>query len=145
MMKLKFLILFLSIISFQLRVQSRKFENLDFLINVPNVNALTSQEVISIFKNGKSLWPSNQTVIIVLPSNKSAFAEQVAYDIYGGSISSMQKFWLALIFQGRANPPMFFQNEEDVFNYIANNPGAIGVVKKGHPNFPERYRLKITR
>jgi hypothetical protein len=144
-MKLRILIVFILLIPMELTSQSQKLGDLDFLINVSNISSLSSKETISIFKNGRSLWPNDQRVTIVLPSNKSLFAEKVALELYGGSISSMQKFWLALVFQGRANPPVFLQTEEEIFDFVSKNPGSIGVVGKGHPKFPEKYRLTITQ
>lgn len=141
---MKILILLILLFPLETKSQGPKPGDLDFLINVSGVNILTFNEVVSIFKNGKSLWPNGQKVTVVLPSNKSVFAEKVALEIYGGSISSMQKFWLALVFQGRANPPVFFQTEEEVFEFISKNPGSIGIVPKGNPGFPEKFRLTIS-
>jgi ABC-type phosphate transport system substrate-binding protein len=144
-MKFRILILLILLFPLETKSQGPKPGDLDFLVNVSGVKTLSFNEVVSIFKNGKSLWPNGQKVTIVLPSNKSEFAEKVASEVYGGSISSMQKFWLALVFQGRASPPVFLQTEEEIFDYVSKNPGSIGVVPKGHPNFPEKFRLTISR
>ena len=118
-------------------------EELIFLANVKGTEALTAKEVVQIFRNGRSLWPSGEKVIIVLPSNKSEYAEEVAENLYGGSVTSMQKFWLALVFQGRANPPVFLQTAEEIFDYISKNPGAIGVLPEGKAGTPEKLLLTI--
>jgi hypothetical protein len=116
---------------------------LEFAVNVKGVSKLSSKEVIQIFRNGRSLWPSGEKVVIVLPGNKSVYAEAVAKNLYGGSVSSMQKFWLALVFQGRANPPVFLQTAEEIVFYIANNPGAIGVLPKEEGRIPENLKLTV--
>jgi ABC-type phosphate transport system substrate-binding protein len=82
-------------------------------------------------------------VIVVLPSNKSENAESVAKNLYGGSVTAMQKFWLALVFQGRANPPVFLQTSEEIIEYISKNPGAIGVIPKGSADIPQSIQLTI--
>jgi hypothetical protein len=123
--------------------QENPLEELIFLANVKGTEALTSKEVVQIFRNGRSLWPSGEKVIIVLPSNKSVFADQVAKNLYGGSVTAMQKFWLALVFQGRANPPVFLQTADEIFDYISKNPGAIGVLPQGKADTPESLLLTI--
>jgi hypothetical protein len=44
----------------------------------------------------------------------------------------LNKFWLALVFQGKAKAPVFYGSSTDVENYVAQNPGAIGVVEAGY-------------
>ncbi|MFC5193243.1 hypothetical protein ACFPIK_15840 [Algoriphagus aquatilis] len=123
--------------------QQTDLGQLEFAANVKGVKSLTSKEVVQIFRNGRSLWASGEKVIIVLPSNKSDMAESVAKNLYGGSITAMQKFWLALVFQGRANPPVFLQSAEEIMVYISKNPGAIGVIPKDTAMIPESIQLTI--
>lgn len=123
--------------------QQTDLGQLEFVANVKGLKSLTSKEVVQIFRNGRSLWASGEKVIIVLPSNKSDMAESVAKNLYGGSVTAMQKFWLALVFQGRANPPVFLQSAEEIMVYISKNPGAIGVIPKGAAVFPESIQLTI--
>jgi ABC-type phosphate transport system substrate-binding protein len=123
--------------------QQTDLGQLEFAANVKGVKSLTSKEVVQIFRNGRSLWASGEKVIIVLPANKSDIAESVAKNLYGGSVTAMQKFWLALVFQGRANPPVFLQSTEEIMMYISKNPGAIGVIPKGSDDIPESIQLTI--
>jgi ABC-type phosphate transport system substrate-binding protein len=123
--------------------QQTNLGQLEFAANVKGVKSLSSKEVVQIFRNGRSLWASGEKVIIVLPSNKSDMAESVAKNLYGGSVTAMQKFWIALVFQGRANPPVFLQTEEEIVSYIAKNPGAIGVIPKGAATIPDSILLTI--
>ena len=123
--------------------QQTNLGQLEFAANVKGVKSLSSKEVVQIFRNGRSLWASGEKVIIVLPSNKSDMAESVAKNLYGGSVTAMQKFWIALVFQGRANPPVFLQTEEEIVSYIAKNPGAIGVIPKGAGTIPDSILLTI--
>jgi ABC-type phosphate transport system substrate-binding protein len=123
--------------------QQTNLDQLEFAANVKGTNSLTAKEVVQIFRNGRSLWPSGEKVIVVLPSNKSENAESVAKNLYGGSVTAMQKFWLALVFQGRANPPVFLQTSEEIIEYISKNPGAIGVIPKGSADIPQSIQLTI--
>jgi ABC-type phosphate transport system substrate-binding protein len=137
------LLIVLLFLSWEGIAQQTDLTQLEFAANVKGVKSLSSKEVVQIFRNGRSLWASGEKVIIVLPSNKSDMAESVAKNLYGGSVTAMQKFWIALVFQGRANPPVFLQTEEEIVSYIAKNPGAIGVIPKGNSTIPESFLLTI--
>jgi hypothetical protein len=41
----------------------------------------------------------------------------------------MQKYWLSLVFQGRADPPMFFGSDEETIKFVTNNKGSIGFIR----------------
>ena len=137
--------IFLLLVFFGFNTYAQKTElaSLDFIINVENVSELSQQEVIQIFRNGRSLWPNREKVLIVLPSNNSRLATDVAAKLYGSTVSGMQKFWLALVFQGRANPPVFLQTAEEIIAFVKNNPGAIGVIPSGSGPIPTDLKLKI--
>lgn len=142
-MRIVILLILLSFWTWGAQAQSTNLGQLEFAANVKGTSKLSSKEVIQVFRNGRSLWPNKEKVIIVLPANKSVHAEAVAKNLYGGSVSSMQKFWLALVFQGRANPPVFLQTAEEIITYVANNPGAIGVLPKGEGMIPENLKLTV--
>ena len=137
--------IFLLLVFFSVNSYAQKVElaSLDFLINVKGVSELSKQEVVQIFRNGRSLWSKSDKVLIVLPANNSVLASDVAANLYGSTVSGMQKFWLALVFQGRANPPVFLQTAEEILSFVKNNPGAIGVIPSGSLAIPANFKLKV--
>ena len=48
--------------------------------------------------------------------------------IYNMSSDELKKFWLALVFEGKADAPVFFNTVSEVESFVAENPGAIGVI-----------------
>jgi ABC-type phosphate transport system substrate-binding protein len=48
--------------------------------------------------------------------------------MFDGTVKSMQKYWLSLVFQGRSNPPIFLENDQETIQFIQKNPGAIGFI-----------------
>jgi hypothetical protein len=44
------------------------------------------------------------------------------------SSDELKKFWLALVFEGKADAPEFFSTTSEVQNFVAENPGAIGII-----------------
>ena len=97
------------------------------------------KDLQSVFLGKYSQWPSTkETVTIVLPSSKCASAVKSASAIYNSTVKEMQKYWLSLVFQGRANPPVFLDSDAEIIDYVLKTPGAIGVIadesKKGIEN-----------
>ena len=48
--------------------------------------------------------------------------------IYDMSGDDLKKFWLALVFEGKAEAPAFFNTTSELENFVAENPGAIGII-----------------
>ncbi len=82
----------------------------------------------AIFRGERSIWASRQTVIIVLPSSRADYAEEFARVALDMTRTSMQKYWLALVFQGRANPPVFLDTADDVVAFVKRTPGTVAMV-----------------
>lgn len=91
--------------------------------------SVSSAELIQIFKGKYNLWHNNEQVVIVLPSSRHESADVISRYIYNSSKEAMMKYWLSLVFQGRANPPVFLENDASIISYIESNPGAIGIIK----------------
>ncbi len=105
---------------------------------------LSSREVVEIFKGKYSSWPNNEQSVIVLPSTKNENADIIAKYIFKSSKDAMMKYWLSLVFQGRANPPVFIEKDSDIIEYIESTPGAIGIVKSVNLNQSNKFTIKIT-
>ena len=46
------------------------------------------------------------------------------------SSDEVNKFWLALVFQGKADSPVSFDSADALENFVATIPGAIGIVEQ---------------
>jgi hypothetical protein len=43
------------------------------------------------------------------------------------SANELNKYFLALVFQGKVKAPVFFTSEQELEDYVSRTPGAIGV------------------
>lgn len=103
----------------------------------------SSKEIKQVFRGKYTNWSTQQQVIIVLPASKSPSAEIVASTVYGNTVSGVQKYWLSLVFQGRANPPVFLDTDDEIINYVKRTSGSIGVIMAGHPDLPKNLVITI--
>jgi len=145
--KIKHIILFcvltLSAGNLCLMAQVKNANNYIVLGNDIGIKSSSVKHLQSIFRGKYSTWSNRQGVIIVLPSKKNESCAPVAALLYESSITAMQKFWLSQVFQGRSNPPVFLDSDEEIILYIQKNAGAIGIIKKSAPNIPQNLVINI--
>ena len=108
----------------------RSQSELVFMGNDLSMTELNTDLMKDVFKARYALWPNGKSITICLPGSKSVHANKVSQDIYGKSIQEVQKFWLSVVFQGKAKAPYFFDSEKEMSDFIAKTPGAIGVITK---------------
>lgn len=109
------------------------------------MTSMTNAKVQRVFTGKETLWKNGKTVVICLPGTKSAKAQEVYTKVYGKSVKEVQKFWLSLVFQGRAKSPIFFDSEQEMVDYVKRTPGAIGVITADKKNLvPNGFMVTIT-
>ena len=118
-------------------------EKLVIIGNKTGLTELTLKEARDIFKGKMAFWKNKEEVIIVLPSPKSDDATGVANEIFQTSVTGMQKHWLALVFQGRSNPPVFVQSTREAIDYVNKNPGAIAALYCKSSEVPASLIIKL--
>lgn len=76
------------------------------------------KNIREIFRGKYALWPNGISVTVVLPAPKSEDAEEIAKYLYNNTAVWMQKYWLSLVFQGRSNPPIFLDTDQEIIDYV---------------------------
>jgi len=101
----------------------------------------TENQIKAVFVGERSLWPNGKPVVVVLPASESDSFDRTAQWSLETDAFDYQKHWLSLVFQGRANAPVFVKDEQEVIEYIQQHEGAIGLL---HAELaPSDLRLKI--
>lgn len=92
--------------------------------------SLSFSELKSVFMGEKQRWSSGKKVVIALlkTTHNNKVGLEVCDRIYDMKPDEMNKYWLALVFQGRASAPYFFNSISELKDFIAQNPGAIGII-----------------
>ena len=72
-------------------------------------------------------WHNGTKITIALMKGNTTTGKNTSKFVYGMSSDELNKFWLALVFQGKAQAPNFFNSADDLKNFVAQNPGAIGI------------------
>ena len=85
-------------------------------------------ELKSILKGEKQRWNDGTKIMICLMKTSTPVGAATSHKIYNLSGDEVNKFWLALVFQGKSQAPSFFNTMAELETFITQNPGAIGVV-----------------
>lgn len=127
---------------FSIFIYSQSFSEYKVIGNTTGVRELTQTQVKSYFKGRYTLWGNGKSVKVVLHSSESAQAEKLAKLIFNTTHQGVKKYWLSLVFQGRANPPVYCGSDSEVLQYIIKTPGAIGIIQRA-TNCPSQYVIQI--
>jgi hypothetical protein len=118
----------LSLIFLSLNVHAQN-ESLTVISNEKGApSELKLSELKSILKGEKQRWHNGNKIMIALMKTNTPAGSYTCKKIYDMSGDELKKFWLALVFQGKADPPEFFSSVAEIESFVAENPGAIGVI-----------------
>ena len=81
-------------------------------------------------KGERLRWPDGSKVVIALLKTTTTIGQSTSKKIYNMSANELNKYWLALVFQGKADAPNFFNSEGELAEFVAQTTGAIGVVNQ---------------
>lgn len=110
--------------------------------NNTSTDKLTKSEMKQFFDGKYYRWPNNQHVIVVLPSSKHERVELYSNIIYKRSFYSVKKYWFSLVFQGRFNPPYFFDSDQKIIDFVSKNKGSFSMVRDSNL-IPQELRIEI--
>lgn len=87
-------------------------------------------ELKSILLGEKQRWKNGNRIVIALMKTNTAIGKNTSARMYDMTGDQLNKYWLALVFQGKAQAPNFFNTTSDLENFVAQTQGAIGIVDK---------------
>lgn len=123
----------------------QRMNGITIIGNTLGSKTLSEQQVVDAFRAKNTFWPNGKTLLVCLPETQSADAVEVSKKIYGKTVSEVQKFWLSQVFQGRSRAPFFFESDQELINFVAKTPGAIGAfVNDKNAPVPNELMLLIT-
>jgi ABC-type phosphate transport system substrate-binding protein len=105
-------------------------DNLTIIGSIESVPAeLDMSQLRAVLKGEKMRWDDGTKVKIALMKTNTPIGTITSDKIYDMNGNELNKYFLALVFQGKVKAPAFFNSESELEAYIAQTPGAIGVVQ----------------
>jgi hypothetical protein len=92
-------------------------------------NELTMRDLKSILRAERQKWEDGVSIKIALMKTGTPIGASTCKKIYGMTGNELNKYFLALVFQGKAKAPVFFNSISEMETYVSQTPGAIGVLQ----------------
>jgi len=88
---------------------------------------LTMNQLKSILRGEKLRWDDGKGIKIALMKTNTPVGTGTCEKIYDMTGNELNKYFLALVFQGKVKAPTFFNSVNELESYVSQTPGAIGV------------------
>jgi ABC-type phosphate transport system substrate-binding protein len=104
--------------------------SLRVVVNKENkLASMTTDDLTRIFLGKKTLWDSGTRIVPVMPEEESAAGELFLSGTLKKSVSQFRAYWKRLLFSGGGAVPKVFRNHDQLLDFVARQPGAIGIVE----------------
>lgn len=87
-------------------------------------------QLISVLRGEQQRWKDGGKVVLALMEPDTPIGRNVCTRVYNMSGNELQKYFLLLVFQGKARAPNYFDSAAELEAFVAKTPGAIGVVNQ---------------
>lgn len=94
--------------------------------DVPS-SALSSDDVKQIFLGNKTAWDNGDKIVFVV-QDRTKTADVFLKTYVKKSSSQYDNFWKKQVFTGKGKAPQSFSSDQELVEFVANTPGAIGYI-----------------
>jgi ABC-type phosphate transport system substrate-binding protein len=104
-------------------------DNVKIIVNADvEVGNLSQAEIARIYLGKKTFWDSGSRIAPSLLNEKSPLTEAFLEESVKKTVRQYRAYWKRHLFSGKGTAPKTFSSSRQVANYVADNPGAIGIV-----------------
>jgi ABC-type phosphate transport system substrate-binding protein len=89
---------------------------------------LSATDLKKIFKGEVQRWKNGTKVVVVMMKTSTPTGNETAGRLFNMSGNDLNKYWLSLVFAGKAHAPYFISSESELLQFVSQNPGAIGII-----------------
>ena len=104
----------------------------DMLTVIGNNKGVPAQmrmnQLVSVLRGERQRWSDGTKVVIALMKTNTPVGMVTLRKVYNMTENEFNKKWLALVFQGKADAPTFFNSVTELENFVSQTPGAIGIL-----------------
>jgi len=93
------------------------------------LTSLSTDDLNRIFLGKKTLWDSGTRIVPAMPEEESPAGETFLNGTLKKSVSQFRAYWKRLLFSGGGAVPKVFRRSDQLLDFVARQPGAIGVVE----------------
>jgi ABC-type phosphate transport system substrate-binding protein len=120
-------------------------EEVDVVINKSNSLAqLSLDDARKIFMGDKTVWPNGKHITVMMLAPGQPERAAIVREIYKMNEADYDRYFLEAAFTGRVSaPPKEVRSAVQMKQLLAQNPGAIGYLKKSDVDDSVKVILKL--
>jgi ABC-type phosphate transport system substrate-binding protein len=104
--------------------------SLRIVVNKENkLASLSTDDLQRIFLGKKTLWETGTRILPAMPEEESAPGGTFLSGTMQKSVSQFRTYWKRLLFSGGGTVPKVFRTSGQILDFVARQPGGIGVVE----------------
>jgi ABC-type phosphate transport system substrate-binding protein len=93
---------------------------------------ISRDELSRIYLGKLTLWESSGTrVAPAMADESSPLGQAFLEDVTKKNVDQYRNYWKRQLFSGGGTPPKVYKKASEVVDYVARNPGGIGIVEIG--------------
>ena len=92
------------------------------------VTSISQAELARIYLGKKTFWDSGARIEPSLLDEKSPVTESFLEENLKKTVRQFRAYWKRHLFSGQGTAPKTFASSKQVADFVATNPGAIGIV-----------------
>lgn len=109
-----------------------KPEGFKVVVNLENKLARLGQEDLArIYLGKKTLWDWDARIMPAMLDESAKVSQAFLEAHLKRSVSQYRAYWKRVLFSGGGTPPRTFRTSAEVVEFVARQPGAVGVVEAG--------------
>ena len=93
-----------------------------------NVSSLSKSQVSRMFLKKVFTWKDGSPVKPIDLTPGSEVRKSFSQEIHGRNVYSIKNYWQQMIFAGRDVPPLEKETDQEIIDYVNQNPNAIGYI-----------------
>jgi ABC-type phosphate transport system substrate-binding protein len=103
--------------------------SLRIVVSKENAEArLSADDLERVFLGKKTLWSNGTRIQPAMPDEESPTGEAFLTSGLGKSVSQFRAYWKRILFSGGGAAPKTFRTSTQVIEFVARQPGGVGVV-----------------
>lgn len=112
-----------------LSLTSISAEQVRIIVNANNkTKFITRKFLADVFLKKITFWEHGDSIIPVDLESDSETRKDFSDQVMNRSVTAVRSYWQQMIFSGQAIPPVEFDTEEQVVQYVASHPNALAYV-----------------
>ncbi|HUP60334.1 MAG TPA: hypothetical protein VNA69_07930 [Thermoanaerobaculia bacterium] len=95
------------------------------------VTSISRARLAEIYLKTRTRWDDGTRILPVDQPIRAVVRARFLKAVYDKEPAFMLRYWHRKIFSGRGVPPVELQSDDDVIDFVADHPGAIGYITAG--------------